>query len=73
MSARTGILLGLVLVTLAAAATPALAERNYKGEGWEKPPTSDYSMAWLTTIYVLVFLAGICVVAFKNARRTHLD
>ncbi len=29
--------------------------------------------ASLGTIYAIVALAGICVVAFKNTHRTHLD
>ena len=28
---------------------------------------------WIAILYALVCLAGICVVAFKHARRTHLD
>lgn len=33
----------------------------------------DGSMPWIAILCTLVFVAGVAVVGFKNARRTHLD
>lgn len=38
-----------------------------------EPPVIEAANSWLTIAYAVVGLVGICVVAFKNARRTHLD
>jgi len=37
------------------------------------PPKIEASVGLISWIYVLVGLAGICTVAFKNSRRTHLN
>lgn len=36
-------------------------------------PQLEPSTPWLAIMYGLVFVAGICVVGFKNPGRTHLD
>ena len=36
-------------------------------------PVVKTSTPWRAVIYSMVALAGICVVAFKDPRRTHLD
>jgi len=33
----------------------------------------ESSVDWFAILYALVALAGICVVGFKNSKRTHLD
>ncbi len=38
-----------------------------------EPPAIEPSTSWLTIAYAAVGVIAICVVAFKNARRTHLD
>jgi len=35
------------------------------------PPVIEADQSWLAVVYSVVALAGICVVAFKNPRRTH--
>jgi len=56
---------------LAAAALLAGADAAWAQRGHEVPML-DYSPPWLGMLYTAVFLAGVAVVAFKNARRTHL-
>jgi len=36
-------------------------------------PAREPSRAWYAILFAVVFVAAICVVAFKHARRTHLD
>jgi len=48
--------------------SPALAASRSQG-----PPEIEWSPPWVAILYTIVFLVGICVVAFKNAKRTHLD
>jgi len=38
-----------------------------------KNPAKKESIPWVAVLYMLVSLAGIAVVAFKHAKRTHLD
>jgi len=38
-----------------------------------KAPAKYEAVPWAAVAYTLVFLIGIAAVAFKNARRTHLD
>ena len=35
------------------------------------PPKIKASQPWMAAVYSVVALAGICVVAFKNPKRTH--
>jgi len=56
----------LVLLAILAARTVRV------GDGYQAPPT-ETKVPLLAIIYVLVALAGICVVAFRDAKRTHLD
>jgi len=37
------------------------------------PPEIKAELPWLAVIYSVVALVGICVVAFKDPKRTHLD
>jgi hypothetical protein len=37
------------------------------------PKIEDGGTPWTAIIYSIVALAGIAVVGFKNAKRTHLD
>ena len=48
-------------------AAPALAKEGYK------VPEAPEKSSWLAVLYAFVFLAGACVVAFKNSRRSYLD
>jgi hypothetical protein len=56
-----------VLVLLVA--FPALAGDGFEG----KAPQLEPSPPWVAIVYSVVGLAGVAVVAFKNAKRTHLD
>lgn len=40
---------------------------------YDPPKIESSGGAIISWIYVVVGLAGVCVVAFKNSRRTHLD
>ena len=57
----------MVLCLLAA---PAWARRRKERTG---APEIESSMSWMATGYAIAGLAGICIVGFKNSRRTHLD
>jgi len=66
---RMNFLYGTVLL---AAVLLLTAGQALAGDGYYSPDL-DYSPPWLSTLYALVATAAICVPAFKNARRTHLD
>lgn len=69
LSARRGVRsLAVAAITLLWAA-PVMARRIDPNV----TPELDYSPAWVGIFYSLIFIAGIVVVGFKNARRTHLD
>jgi len=38
-----------------------------------KPPEIEGGVPWLAAVYAVIALLGICVVAFKDPKRTHLD
>jgi len=59
---------GCVLVTLWAWSRQALAVSDTF-----TVPTAESPTPWGAIVYLLVALAGICVVAFKHSKRTHLD
>ncbi len=59
----------LVVLAVVALVTCPLAASDDR----YKVPEPEQKGAWLGTIYAIVALAGICVVAFKNTHRTHLD
>lgn len=63
-----------VVGVLASLATPAAAwaARTAKSQPSGAPELKASVPIW-AILCALVALAGICVVAFKNARRTHLD
>ena len=42
------------------------------GDGWHASPLEP-SVDWWTILYFVVACLGCAVVAFKSARRTHLD
>ena len=65
-------LLGVLpaVTVLALLAGPAFAQRRVNPNVL---PELDYSPPWVGILYTLIFIAGIVVVGFKNARRTHLD
>lgn len=56
--------LGIVPLLIPAA---ALCEDEYT------TPTRKSQVPWMAILYTAVGLIGIAVVAFKHARRTHLD
>lgn len=37
------------------------------------PKPLEPSLDWVSLLYALIALIGVCVVGFKNAKRTHLD
>ena len=50
-------------------AMPALL---FGSDGYEPAPI-EMIANWMAILYSVVFVAAICVVTFKNAKRTHLD
>ena len=50
-----------------------LAARPVPGGDGYLAPATETRAPLLAIVYVLVALAGICVVAFRDAKRTHLD
>ena len=58
------------MVVLWLLATPALAKKRKIQIG---APEVDSAMTLMATCYALVGVIGVCVVGFKNSRRTHLD
>ena len=64
------ILHGITAMGLALAWTCAIASAGDDGHAAKSiDPATDL----FAILYALAALAGICVVAFKNAKRTHLD
>ena len=49
-----------------------LARLAFAGDGYE-PPGVEKPNYWWSILVAAVALAGICVIGFKNAKRTHLD
>jgi hypothetical protein len=60
--------LALLSVVAAGAETAASAEASPK-----QAPEVAYSLPWAVIAYLVVSTVAICAVAFKNAKRTHLD
>ena len=58
------LLTGLILLVATCAA--------WAGDGFE-PPEIKKADNWYVLAIAAVALAGICVVAFKNSKKTHLD
>ena len=50
-----------------------LAGKSLPGGDGYKAPATTTNVPFLAIVYALVALAGICVVAFRDAKRTHLD
>lgn len=69
-------LIAVVLIVLIAglSAQSALAakDRDADSDGYTAPKPEEKN-PWLGLLFMLVAAAGVLVVAFKNARRTHLD
>jgi len=57
----------VLAATLSFLPAVAVCEDNYPQAPLEP------SRPWAPVLYAIVFLAAVCVVAFKHARRTHLD
>ena len=68
MNARRILPIVLAAVLVLMLSQPVLAA--FEGYGRPKP---ESKVPWAGILYLLVSLAGICAVAFKNPRRTHLD
>ena len=60
----------VIVMVLLLLAAPAWAAKRKRRTG---APEVKSSMPWMATGYALAGLAGICVVGFKNSKRTHLD
>jgi len=58
---------------LSCAAVPLLAPGLAHCQDVYKAPAKYETIPWMAVVYTFVFLIGIAAVAFKNARRTHLD
>ena len=61
------------LLMVAVLAISAGRESAAWSAGPKGAPAVKASTPWRAVIYSMVALAGICVVAFKDPRRTHLD
>ena len=61
------LLIATLVIIVLSPCLPASGEDPYEG------PQLESSAPWLAIMYAVVFAAGICVVGFKNAGRTHLD
>ena len=59
-----------VVVSILVPAMTALAQDRYGRGG---PAEDKPEILWAPWLFTVVFLAAIAVLAFKNARRTHLD
>ena len=58
---------------LAAAVVAATAHAAaLAGDGF-KPPTKDDGVNWMALVTAAIAVIAICVLAFKSARRSHLD
>jgi hypothetical protein len=57
------------VVALASQASLAFAASS---DGYQAAAVEPQT-PWWAYLYAVVALAGICVVGFKNAKRTHLD
>ena len=68
MNSKTCALIVLAALLVMWMAHPALA--IYDGH---RLPKTEPKVSWFSILYLVVGLAGICVVAFKSTRRTHLD
>ena len=55
----------LSLISILAAAPPVVGDRY-------QAPAVQGSTSLVAVVYTLVVLAGICVLGFKSAHRTHL-
>jgi len=62
----------LVVLMVVVAAEAARRRAPVERDGYPLPQT-DPRNPWLPLVFMVVALAGVLVVAFKNARRTHLD
>ena len=60
----------VIVMVLWLLAAPAWARKPKRTTG---APEIESSLPWPATGYAFAGLAGICVVGFKNSRRTHLD
>lgn len=45
----------------------------WANDGFAKTPQSESPTPWGAISWSIVLLIGVAVVAFKNAKRTHLD
>lgn len=59
-------------LTVAAACSTAVAQAQAPNDTWQAPATDARSVA-IPYVIALVGLAVICLAAFKNSGRTHLD
>ena len=62
----------ILWTTLAAALGAGNAFGQTVSDGYLAPPLEP-SIDWWVLLYFVVGCAGIAVVAFKSAKRTHLD
>ena len=62
----------LILLLTLTAVMPAAVALAGRADGYEAPEI-EAKPPWVAILYVFIALAGICVVGFKNAKRTHLD
>ena len=63
----------LIVLMLAAVAQSASADKKDAGRDGYIVPKPEPANPWLAVLFMLVGMAGVLVVAFRNARRTHLD
>lgn len=66
-TAAAGVLIGWVAI--ASCTAWAWAAKPDKA----KAPALEGGLSWWSILVIVVALVGVCAVAFKSARRTHLD
>ena len=71
--ARTSAALVLAGVLVFGGSTALGQSRSDKVSNAAATPTIKVARPWMAVVYSVVALAGICVVAFKNPKRTHSD
>lgn len=47
-------------------------DEDYEGNGYSQAPVVKHTR-WIAFVCAGVALAGVAIVGFKNAKRTHLD
>jgi len=63
----------VLVCLLAFGGSSAMAASRDRERVPTEPPKIETSRSWVAVVYSVIALAGICVIAFKNPKRTHVD